>query len=224
MINDWKLGMKMLRYTYNLKMTIVSGILFLAAGIFLTVVEMNSDSGLLGGWFFMCIGLLPTQLLYSLNASGIVQVSSAKKKMQTSVPTFMTFVNMAALYVLELIIQGILIWGCAKRPEQVAYEMFTLVLMTALIMMYLGVSYKYFVISTIVFVPCTICLFSGLMTSGVRYGWNTLGVTGIPLILVVPAGLVVLVMGGLGQYLLSLLFYRAPLSKMAQAAPLRKEL
>ena len=224
MINDLKLGMKMLRYTYNLKMTIVSGMLFLVGGIFLTVVEMNSDSGLLGGWFFMCIGLLPTQLLYSLNVSGIVQVSSAKKRMQTSVPALITFVNMVALYLLELIIQGILVWGGGKRAELAAYEMLTLALMAAMIMMYMGVSYKYFVVSTIVFVPCIIFLFSGLMTSGARYDWNVLRGTGIPFILVVPAGLVVLALGGLGQYLLSLLFYRAPLSKMAQAAPLRKEL
>ena len=44
------------------------------------------------------------------------------------------------------------------------------------------------------------------------------------LILATVIGLACIAAGAVGQYLLTLLLYKKPLSKMAQAAPLRKEL
>ena len=48
------------------------------------------------------------------------------------------------------------------------------------------------------------------------------GLGGVALTALTGIGIVVL--GGFLQYLISLLVYRAPMSKMAQAAPLRREL
>jgi hypothetical protein len=53
---------------------------------------------------------------------------------------------------------------------------------------------------------------------------NVLSGRGTPFWQVLLGGFAILAAGAMAEYLLSLLVYRAPMDKMAQSAPLRKEI
>lgn len=226
MINNWKLGIKILRYAHGIKINIIVGIVMLLLNIPVVIAGVMSDNQLLGGYMLMCVGMLPTQMIYSLSASNMVLTTTYRKKIQTSVPASLTCGNMMLLYLMNVLIYGIvaLIQGTVR--DSAGTELLILAILMVLIMAYLGSAYKYFAVSSL-FLCLVLPVFMNMGLSGMsrmnRIG-NPFGRGGLALALAAFSGLAMLAAGGLLQYLLSLLFYRAPLSKMAQAAPLRKEL
>ena len=223
MIDNWKLGIKILRYAHGIKINLIVGIVMLLLNIPVTIAGIMSDNQLMEGYMLMCVSMLPTQMLYSLSASNMVLTTTYRKKLQTSVPAALTCGNMMLMYLINVLIHGILALTQGTVRDSAGTELIILALMMVLIMAYLGSAYKYFTVSSLL-----LCLLLPVfMTLGLsridRIG-NPFGHGGLALALAAFSGLAMLAVGGLIQYLLSVLFYRAPLSKMAQAAPLRKEL
>lgn len=229
MISNLKWGIKILGYGYGIRLSLIQGAIFVLVSVVFFATDAASPGGAYNGripsdFMFMCIGLLPGQVIYSLSAANMVQASPAKKKLQTAVPTVMTWGCLTILYLITALIRGILVLRYPARLSEVCNGLVILGVAIVLLMLYVGVTYKYF-LSTILFLLLffLIVVFVGPWAIGL---WNPFGqnTTVFSFALAVVTGLVCIAAGGLGQYFLSLLVYKAPVSKMAMAAPLRNDL
>lgn len=226
MMNDVKLGLKILRYAYGLKTNLAQGGIFLASGIVYTVIgSMETHStgslGAFNGVFFSCLAMLPVQMCYSLSTSDLVKASPVRKRVQTNVPVLLHCCGALLIYLAECLWYGI---RCLWKPEleQVTgREIMVLAVIAAIMMLYMGVCYKYFVAASLVIIPFMCLWLMGRLKSGEFVTWMS-GGRDVSFLAAAGMGLGILVLGGIAEYLLTLLLYRAPLSKTAQPAPLRK--
>lgn len=223
MINNWKLGIRSMRYAYGIKSNLLMGILF--AGVGICWCLMGNSIGFFGRFMLMSAALLPAQLIYSLNASNMVASSPVRRKMQTSVPATITCSCMLFIYTAMTMAQGIMACGHPEALEKMGEDLVLVAVMMALLMVYLGLAYKFFFFSMAMVVAAMLFLSSSFRIRewlfAFRLPWSQEGWGAAVSAL---AGLGIIIAGGFGQYLLSLLFYRFPLSKMAQSASLRREL
>lgn len=225
MINNLKLGFRTLKFAHAVKSTAILGVIIFILGEAMCLLDhwLPLNGGLPGGYFFMLVVLFMIQLLYSVNMSNLVQSSPVKKKLQTSVPATMSTFCMLTAYLLVLATEGFVAY---KRPERIGivcvHVVFTIIIM-ALIMLYTAVCYKYFFGGTILFFAVFFISYGyfmngeGWLVRFQEYGWSAFARLGI-------LGAAVLLAFGVLQYLLSLAVYRAPMSKRAQSASLRRQL
>lgn len=225
MIKNWKLGMKSLKYAYGIKMNVLVGIAFLALAGVMYITKGQMMSGLGGDYMLMCAALLPTQMIYSLSASNMVQASTVRKKMQTSVPAMVTYGNMVLVYLVMILIRLVTVFGHPERTDRIGGDLVVMAGMMLLFMVYTGAAYKYFMLS-VAMVIVTVLIISPYnnIVENDLFSWVFFSRGWRGIVLSAALGLLLLTAGGLLQYLVSLLVYKKPMSKMAQAAPLRKEL
>lgn len=225
MINNWKLGFKILRHGYGLVMSIIQGVAFFLFGgcfLFFQISTNNFRGGIPGQVIFLCIGMLPAQMIYSLSVSNLVLTSPVRKKLQTSVPAVFTWSCMTFLYLAEALVSAVMAWNLPEIRSSVCNELVVLGLVAMAMTLYLGIAYKYFVLSLLFLFP--IIFISVNIGMPVELNWPFFNQGNVSLILAAAIGLACIGAGAVGEYLISLLVYRRPMSKMAQAAPLRKEL
>lgn len=90
-------------------------------------------------------------------------------------------------------------------------------------MLYIAVAYKYFLASITAGITVYVFILARLdVINKIPSGIFGSSIGSFVLALVI--GLVIIVLGGFGQYGVSLLVYKAPMSKYAQTAALRKEM
>ena len=222
-MNDLKTGLKLMRYAYAIKTNCIQAAVFLLAGLVLILSGGEGNLVVWGGFFWISISMLPTQLIYTLGVSKLVQASPMRKKLQTVFPVAANFACVTAVYLAELVMCGIRL---GVRPDEAGWmgrSLIALAVMMAFMMLYLGACYKYFVAATLFLGPVMVFWLRGGIENWV-YAQFLFGGRDVPLGQAAAIGFGILILGALAEYLLVLLFYRAPLSKMAQAVPLRKEL
>lgn len=216
--------MKMLRYGSGLVSMMVCCGIFLVLGLLMTIgFAMLGIAGGPGDVFLIIVVMFPTQVIYTLSISNLVQSSPAKKRMQTLVPATVDCFNMMILYLVNALCKGIVMTRHPELVGTICVEMVTLAGFAAFIMLYMGVGYKYFWTSIVAGIIVYFFTHSRLDTvNKIRFGIfdNSAGSFALALVI----GLVIIVLGGLGQYGLSLLVYKAPMSKYAQSAAVRKEM
>lgn len=225
MINDIKLGIKIMRYGHGLVLNIILGAWFLVIGIFVIILSM---SGYLinwsGGLFAIAAAMMPMQIIYSLNTSNMVLSSPVRKKMQTVVPAVMTCIGTLIIYlVVDLLI---LIMVCIN-PDRISVACNLVawqIVVAVFFMIYIPICYKYMVAAIILGIIVWICATSLilLMPDVNTFSYFNKGISSF--LMISALGLPAIAIGGFLQYLLSLLFYKAPVSKYSQNVYLRKEL
>ena len=223
MINDLKLGFRTLKFAHALKSTLACGILIAVLGVAMCFMGILGVENFMGGYFIMLTALFLVQLLWSVNASNLVQASPMKKKLQTSVPAILSTFCMTVGYVVVVLTEVI---AAYIRPERICY-ICVLILFTAavmgVVMLYEAACYKYFFLATLLFVTCFVVGYGYLMRGTeqlaefMQYGWGSFALTTV-------LGLVILWVCGALQYFISLTIYKAPVSKHAQRATLRRQL
>ena len=222
MINDWKLGMRMLRYAYGVKMNCIAGGLLLLLEIIAIVIGRMEWNVFPACYILLVAGMLPVQMLLSLSLAGMIQASPMKKKLQTGIPALMNFSIMAVLYLVMALVSEIMFLGRAEYRDYIYSSLIMLALSLAMIMLYMGVAYKHFILATVGLVPILCFVLTKGMTGEEMLGFLT--GKGLSLWKVIPGGIGILALGAVPQYLLSLLVYRAPMDKKAQSARLRSEI
>lgn len=224
MINNYKLGMKMLWYGSGLVgMMVCCGIfllLGLAMNIWFTALGIMGSPGDL---LLMLVVMFPVQVIYSLSISNLVQSSPAKKRMQTSVPATVNCFNTIILYLLNALCKFIVITGHPELIGTVCVEMVMLTGFVVLIALYIAVGYKYFLASIIAGIIVYIYIITRLNVIN-KIPSEIFGSSIGSFVRVMVIGLVIIVLGGFAQYGISLLVYKAPMSKYAQSAAVRKEM
>lgn len=225
MMRELKLGCRLLRYGYGLKTVCILAVVFLGCGIAYYVMGLTGGERFtaVSGVMLVCVAMLPTQVLQSLNVTSLVQASPAGKRMQTAVPAVVSCAGMIVAYLTVVLIRSIEVWGHPEGLYTVCNELLLQAACSMGIMIYMGIGYKYFVASSLLMVPFLWFVLLGGSLIEVFSEENTAW-GGMAFGAAVLLGAAVVLLGGVFQYLLSLLLYRVPVSKIAQTASLRKQL
>lgn len=224
MMNNFKLGIKMLRYGSGLVSMMVCGVAFFVLGLLMNIWDKTlGNAGLSGDVLMMILGMFPAQIIYSLSVSNLVQSSPVKKRMQTSVPATVTCFCVIALYLLLSLINGIMIISHPEYIRAICVETVTMAVFVAFIMISIAVAYKHFWMSFIAGFA-VYYMISARMTIVEKFQFEIFGSNAGSFALALVIGLIIIVLGGFGQYGVSLLVYKAPMSKYAQSAAVRKEM
>lgn len=224
MINNLKLGIKMFKYGSGLVGMIVCGCIFLALGLLMDFgYNVLGIAGSPGGVFIMLVAMYPVQIIYTLSVSNFIASSPVRRRMQTSVPATICCCNMIVLYIVSLLCKSIMLKGHQEDIGTACAEMVSLAGFAVLIMLYLAVGYKYF--WTSVAAGILVCFYTVGRLDKINNSWfGIFDNSARSLALALFIGLVLIVLGGFGQYGLSLLVYKAPMSKYSQSAAVRKEM
>lgn len=224
MINNFKLGMKMFRYGSGLVGMIVCSCIFLVLGLLInfSYYVLGVEGGP-GDVLFMVVGMYPVQILYSLSVSNYIAASPVKKRMQTSVTATVACFNMLIIYLICSLLKVIKLAGHPENIGVVCTEMVSLAGFSVIILLSLALAYKYF--WTSILLGVVVYFYATITLNGVNGIWPEIfGNSVSTYVLVLLLGLAAVVIGGFGQYGLSLLVYKAPMSKYAQSAAVRKEM
>lgn len=217
MIRQFKLGIKLIRYTFGIKTCLGCAAVFLVLGIVLSFVSMNIGVMPTGSFFLAVTGMWITQMFCSLYVSGMIKASPWNKAIQTVMPTFLSFLGFAASYLLIILLKLPLLSAASIEMRQsMSAELVLDAWLMAIIMIYSGTAYKFFITSTLLF----FVFFVGM--SAVYGGILFWLVSRLPFGAAAVIGGLCLIVGAFLQYGLSVLVYKYPLSKRAQLRSLQK--
>ena len=144
MINNLRLGVKSIRFAYGIKSNLLLMLGFLGAGITFMILGSGTLLSFYGNFMLMGIAMLPAQMIFSLSVSNLVLASPLRKRLQTSVPATLTCCNTALIYLMMAVYRLIRVWGNPQLAEAMSGELMVIAGMIFLIMLFLGVAYKYF--------------------------------------------------------------------------------
>lgn len=226
MIRNLKTGLKMLKFGHGVKSTLICSILIVILGVVSAIMDIinpvkSGASFLPIGYFLMLGSLFLIQLFYSVNVAGIVQASPLKKRLQTSVPTALNVAAILCGYLATILTEGIALVITPGAEEHICRQLVFTTLLLVVIMLYSAAAYKLFFLTTVMFVGTFFScyqlmygsLLEGILDGGEGRFW-----------LLAAAGFGIIFICGFLHYLITLALYKLPLSKMAQAGALRKEM
>ncbi len=228
MINDIKLGIKIMRYGHGWGISIILGVFFLVLGIVIDIMNMISGAhgNIAGGFILLYTCLLPAQALFSVNVSNMVLSSPVRKKMQTSIPAAITGGSMIALYIVADLILLIMSFIYPDRFPIASRMVVVQIVFAIFVIIYYSVAFKCFTISTIIFIISFMFFTRTNLMMGTSWIYNSAffdkGILSFMVISVL--GIPIIAAAGFLGYLLMLLTYKVPVSKYSQNAYLRKEL
>ena len=217
MINDIKLGFKLMKHGLSFKSSIISSVLFLIAGL---VFEAGGDlMGIMGSVYAVMGSIMVYQLVQSLTCAGLTQSSPLKKRLQTSISALCTFV---CTVILNTIIIGVklLIGHLNDVPmNEVTASILVSSFFLIVVMVYMGTAMKAFLLSTIVFImSCGIVGYFIGMGLGLNWfaSWNiSIGVS-------IVCSYLAVVIGSFLMYLISLVFYKKDYSRTTFESALKR--
>ena len=218
-MESWRLAVKCIKLSYNLKANLFTfGFLFVMA----LVYEITNFVNGVGAIMLLTMAMYPTQMIYSVCGSHLVQSSPHKKAIMTSLPTAITFCCGILAYLALIAIEGI---RAIRNPESVEYNT-RLILLGGMMLLYLNiyvsVAFKYFWVSVIAMVGFMIGFYYlvGIIGNGViALSWFS----GITMPVAIAVGLCLAVLGSLLQYGVSLLVYKKPISRHAIYGLMRQQ-
>lgn len=218
MINKIKTGIMLCRYGFSFKSNVAGALIFMVLGI---VMQTNMINGMsfLGSMYIVLSAVFMYQLICSVTISTMIQTSGYKKQLQTLIPTITSVTFMMLMYTVCVIMYYFMKSG----SEEYAIKNLLLTAIFVFFMeIYTGTAYKYFVVSLgVMLVSIYAFMFNSdrimekLMTVLSSLSLNSFGA-------VIVIGYVAIIVGGVLEYLLSCLFYKKPLSKLAFGAALKK--
>ncbi len=215
---SWRFAVKCMKLSYKLKTNLIC-MSFLA--VIALVYEIFNISDGMGAYLMAVLAMYPAQLVCSLCGSCLVQSSPYKKVLMTSLPTTLTFCSGIVVYLLIIGIEGIRV---CVRPQALGQSTRMILLCGVMLMLldiYVGIAYKYFVLSIILLSVSMVGFYSlsGIIGKSVFAQY----LMRIPLPAALGIGLCCLLLGGALQYGLSLLVYKKPMSRRAIFGLLRQQ-
>lgn len=217
MIEQIKMGIKLLRYTFGIRTCLICMVLFLVIGV-LGFCLPAQIAGRMAGFFILLETLWAVQMIFSLNVSYMVQASPWKRALQTSVPALISFLCSLILYLLVVLLSGLCFLKAAPDEQQLLTEGVLMNgILAFLLLVYSGVAYKWFIAATVAFFVAVYALIGAFNIVSMMGGSIDLSFAGAAGI-----GILCIIVGALAEYGLSLLLYQVPVSKWAQMRGLQK--
>lgn len=215
----WRFAIKCMKYSYNLKTTLICAGVMFALGLLYEVTDISNGIGI---YFMVLVAMYPAQLLYSICGSQLVQSSPYKKTLMTSLPTVITLCGSLPIYLLVIIIQGV---RAIMNPETAGQSVYAILMagMTLLFLdIYVGIVYKYFWVSMVI-----MCVSLSFFYVNFGFIGSSSLITQIsrcsPMPVAIAVGLCLVLLGSLLQYGVSLLVYKKPISKRAIYGMMRQQ-
>lgn len=218
MLKDIKLGMKLLRYSYNFKTNIGFMIFFLVLGGGMMLLP-QVNSFLFGGTYIFIGYIMMLQMNYTLMFAQMVPATPHRKMFELTFPNFMTLTSAVLWYlVLTVMVMVLSDFRPALRGEyNVALVLIAIYM--AIIIIYAGICYKFLWLAFILFTAS----FSYVYILGKdRITVFFLRNVGADLPANFAVGLVIVVVGCLLSALLRKIFYKKAMSESAMSVVLRK--
>ncbi len=218
MIRDMKKAFRLLPYAYNFKANLFMGGGFALCGILLTVL-FGADNiwGRYGGLLALTGGFFPVQMIYSLAVSEEVMVSPLRKTLLTKTAVIMNWLIFVGVYLLIALIRGIQCRGNSILLLAACGELLLIAVVGMVVMLYGAMSLKYFWLPTIFFCSFYPMLNMILGENGIQLGSITTTYGQVTLV-----GLLILLIGAVLSYGITILVYKKPICKMSQNASLRQ--
>jgi len=211
MIKNLKTGFKLLKYSYKCKINLILLAFFTVIGL---VSEISSHgTNMLGGFYFTMSGMFAYQMIVSMDISGMVQSSAMKKRLQISMPVFVSTVIYIILYTVLVIERIILVHVNPQDKDMLMFTLFTIVMMLFIMFIFSAICYKYFVAGFIIFFALLIGTVLVLDEVCMRGGYEFICNMGFGTFIII--GYAVILAGGAIEYLIGKLLYRKPLSEFA---------
>ena len=207
MLKDIKLGFKLLRYGYKLKLNVIMLVFFAVIGIASDI--MSKGTTIIGGIYFMMSGMFTFQLIMSMDVSELIQSTSLKKKLQIYIPVMSSTVINLVIFTFLVVERVILIqYGVADKTQ-----LFTLDVALLIVYLYTSICYKYFVLGFIVFMVLFMGVFTVLSGAAFVPVSNAVFKLGLPVVALL--GYIAIFAGGALEILIGELLYKKPLSEFA---------
>lgn len=149
MINDIKMGFKLMKYGLQFKTSLAGVILLFLGGI---LTEMGDEVISLSGFAFVMAVIMVYQLVQSVTCSTMVQSSPKKKKLQTSVSAICTGICMIILNTVLVIVKLISVHINNKPVAAVASWNILDSFFILVVLVYMGAAMKMYWGATLGFV------------------------------------------------------------------------
>lgn len=148
MINDIKLGFKLMRHGLQFKTSLLAGVLLFLGGI---MTEVGDAEISLSGFTLAMAATMMYQLVQSITCSTMVQSSTKKKRLQTSVPAICTGICMMVLNTVLVVVKIISMHTNNKPMSDVASWLVMDSIFMLSVLVYMGVAMKMYWFAVIVF-------------------------------------------------------------------------
>lgn len=215
MIRDLKTGFKLMKYGAQYKQTIFSVLLIFVLGVIFEI--MFHGTNFVGSFYLLLLSVFPMQLVFSTDVSTMIQTTNMKRKIQITIPVTMNAILMTVAYVIIAIIRVIEINQYPDESGMMINNLLFLGFISFLFLGYMGVAFKHFLVSMIVFMVVFMGTYTPLM---VFFEFHPSAIVSLPVALIV--GYVFIVLGLALQYVFLRVFYKHEMSKYAFGAQIRK--
>lgn len=219
LINSWRFAVNCMKLSYNLKMNVICmGFLFIMA----LVYEVFYVADGLGAFLLLIIAMYPAQLTCSVCGSQLVLSSPYRRSMMTSLPAILTLCSQTAVYLAIICAEAVRAYVAPETAGRGSRIILLCGVMLILLDMYVGLAYKYFVLSWIMLAVSLIGFYymSGMIGRDTALSQNLLN---IPLPISAILGLCFALAGSALQYGISRLVYKKPMSRFAIFGLLRQQ-
>jgi len=217
MIDDFKLGLSLMRYGLQFKWNIFGAVFMLVVGL---SIEKSSENGMQFGYMFAMIGgLMVYQLVHSVTCAGLVQTSSKKRKLQTSASAVCLFVFALLFNTLFIVMELIFAHLRHSSMSSVVAAILMISIEMVVLLIYTGFALKMFWPSMIALIVGSgfLGVTQSLMERGIIFpnGMPSLGVA-------IAISYLAVVVGSLLVYLISLALYKRDFSKATFESELKR--
>lgn len=210
-MKDLILGFKLLKYGYKIRTNIMMLVLFTLIGLITEISSKGTE--MLGGFYFMLIGMFTYQMIIFMNVSDYVQTSAMKRKLSTGVPAFVSTLVYLLLMTVLVVEKYVLIRMYPNMKDQYLDVLCMIIVLLFFTMIFCGVCYKYFFVSFIVFMVVVVFGIAEFNTwIGMKHITDVMNVN---LGTMAAFGYAAVILGGVLEYVLSSVLYRKPLSELA---------
>ena len=216
MIKDSIKMLKMTKYGFNSKSSLIFGLCFLLIGIIMMSTPGNNNQFV--GCVYVTLG--PMMILQVINTNlltGIVLSSPKHKDMEIKIPTFLTAVLSLVSYtfLIGTNILRINVFGTGERtPEGIGMELVFCAGLIALMCLYLAIVYKQYLIALVLFIT--------IMMVGLNFSDIMVIKREMPFGQYILLGYGIVIAGNILATVIRIMLYKLPMSKYAMGAIMRK--
>lgn len=222
MIENVKLIFALQKFGFQRRLQLGSMVIFYLIGI---VIELATRGTFWLGMFFMMMApMYMMQVIYSMCMSTLVTASPYGKRIQTSIASCGDLIFSLISTTIIVIMKAVEVALYPQQKDALISVFVILSVMMLVLHMYIAFVYKFYALSIVLMllIVWPISFYMGYSVSGTSsFSLPTIPVSFVGAVLIAYASTLL----GVGlQYVLTKLIYRAPLSKYAQGAAMRKYL
>ncbi|MGN0153902.1 MAG: hypothetical protein ACI4A3_05585 [Lachnospiraceae bacterium] len=211
--------MRLVKYGYNLKSSIACAVIFFGVGILFCVVEI--DMFAMGGLYIVLGPLMLVQIIYTGLMAGMALSSPRRRFIEIQLQDGLQILVGVLGYLLVVLIAAIKVYqGHSTLELSKVYGQMVLYtgIMTGVLLVYMGIVYKYFLVSLILFMGGFSFVYTGLWGEMIKITHSVNMISGTLL------GLLFVLIGEVLSAVMRRILYKKPLNKYAMGMALRKQM